>query len=102
MCNALEEWLIKRNYSPTVVRKQILKAKVFSRDTLLDKAKEVKSNDRLVLALTCLLSIKNFQDDLNETYILSTSNKQHCNVFGDNPPMIGSRKPKSLQIVKLL
>ena len=36
-CNELEEWLIKRNYNPTVVRKQILKARAFSRDTLLDK-----------------------------------------------------------------
>ena len=51
-CNKLEEWLIKRNYNPTVVRKQILKARVFSRDTLLDKIKEVRNNDKLVLTLT--------------------------------------------------
>ena len=51
-CNKLEEWLIKRNYNPTVVRKQILKARVFSRDTLLEKIKEVRNNDKLVLTLT--------------------------------------------------
>ena len=51
-CNELEEWLMKRNYNPTVVRKQILKARAFSRDNLLDRVKEVKNNDRLVLTLT--------------------------------------------------
>ena len=51
-CNELEEWLIKRNYNPTVVRKQILKARAFSRDTLLNKTKEVRNSDRLVLTLT--------------------------------------------------
>ena len=30
-CNELEEWLIKRNYNPKLVRKQILKARAFSR-----------------------------------------------------------------------
>ena len=45
-CNELEGWLIKRNCNPTVVRKQILKVRTFSRDTLLDKVKEVGNNDR--------------------------------------------------------
>ena len=48
LCNEFEEWLIKRYYNPTVVRKQILKASAFSRGTLLDKVKEVRNNDRLV------------------------------------------------------
>ena len=59
-CNGREEWLIKRNYNPTVVRKQIVKAKAFSRGTFLEKVKEVKNNDRLVLILTYRPSIKNF------------------------------------------
>ena len=44
-CNELEEWLLKRNYNPAVVRKPILKARAFSRDTLLDKVEEVRNND---------------------------------------------------------
>ena len=51
-CNELEKWLIKRNYNPTVVREQILKARAFSRDALLEKVKEVTNSDRLVLTLT--------------------------------------------------
>ena len=59
-----------------MVRKQILKAGAFSRDTLLDKVKEVKNNDRLVLTLTYHPSIKNFQDVLNEAHIVLTSSKE--------------------------
>ena len=90
-CNKLEEWLIKRNYNLTVVRKQILKTRAFLRDTLLDKVKEVRNNDRLVLTLIYHSSIKNFQNALNEAHILLTPNKEHHKIFGDKPPMIGWR-----------
>ena len=80
-----------------MVRKQILKARPFSRDTLLDKVKEVRNNDRPVLTLTYHPSIKNFENVLNEAHILLTPNKEHRKVFGDKPPMIGWRKPKSLK-----
>ena len=79
-----------------MVRKQILKARAFSRDTLLDKTKEVRNSDRLVLTLTYHPSIKNFQNVLNEVHILVTPNKEHHKVFGYKP-MIGWRKPKSLK-----
>ena len=69
-CNESEEWLIKRNYNPTVVRKQILKARTFSIDILSDRVKEMGKNDRLVLALTYHPSIKNFQNVLNEAQII--------------------------------
>ena len=80
-----------------MVRKQILKARALSRDSLLDKVKEVKNYDRLVLTLTYHPSIKSFQNVLNEAHILLTPNKEHRKVFGDKPPMIGWRKPKSLK-----
>ena len=96
-CNELEEWLIKRNYNPTVLRKQILKARAFSRDIFLDKTKEVRNGDRLVLTFTYHPFIKNFQNVLNEAHILLAPNKEHRKVFGDKPPMIGWRKPKSLK-----
>ena len=78
-CNKLEEWLIERNYNPIVVKKPILKARAFSRDTLLDKNKEDKNNDRFILF---------------HTYMLLTPNKEHSKVFRDNIPMIGWKKPK--------
>ena len=97
-CNELEEWLIKRNYNSTVVRKQILKARAFRRDTLLDKTKEVRNSDRLVLTLAYHTSIKNFQNVLNAAHILLTPNKEHRKVFGNKPPKIGWRKPNHLKI----
>ena len=36
-CNDLEKWLIEKGYSEREVRKQILRAKGFSRDSLLDR-----------------------------------------------------------------
>ena len=63
-CNELEEWLIKRNYNPTVVRKQVLKARAFSRDTLLDKTKKVRNSDRLVLTFIYHPSKKFFRASL--------------------------------------
>ena len=65
--------------------------------TLLDKVKGVKSDDKLVLTLTCHSSIKSFQNALNETYIRLTPDKEHRKVSGGKPPMIDQRKPKSLK-----
>ena len=76
-CNKLEEWLIKRNYNPTVIRKQILKARAFPKDTSLDKVKEVRNNNRVVLTLIYHLSIKSFQNFFNEAHILLTPKKEH-------------------------
>ena len=58
-----------------MARKQILKATAFSRDTLLDRVKEVKNKDRLVLNVNCHPSIKNFQNALNEGHIRLTPKK---------------------------
>ena len=66
-----------------MVRKEILEAVVLSRDTLLDKAKEVRNNDTLVLTLTYHPSIKNFQNVLNEAHTLLIPNNEHRKVFGD-------------------
>ena len=64
---------------------------------MLDRVKEARNNDRLAVTLTYHPSIKNFQSVLNEAHILLTPNKEHRKVFGDKPPMIGWRKPKSLK-----
>ena len=56
----------------------------------------MRNSDRLVLTLTYHPSI-NFQNVLNGAHILLTPNKEHRKVFGDKPPKIGWRKPKSLK-----
>ena len=57
----------------------------------------MRNSDRPVLTLTYHSSIKNFQNVLNEMHILLTPNKETRKVFGDKPPIIGWRKPKSLK-----
>ena len=64
-----------------MAREQILKARAFSRDILLDKDKLVKNNDRHALTLTYHPSIMNFQNVLNEAHILLTPNKKHVKVL---------------------
>ena len=96
-CNELEEWLVKTNYDPTAVSKQILNVRTFCRDTSLDKVKEVKSNNIHIFTLSYQPSIQNFQNVLIEVHIFLTLSKDHRKVFGDNPPMRGCRKLKSLE-----
>ena len=54
-----------------MVRKQILKARAFSRNTSLDRV-EMKNNNRLILILTYHPSIKNFQNVLTEAHTFDT------------------------------
>ena len=49
---------MKKYYDTTVIRKKILKARAFSGDTLLDRVKKLKNNDKLTL--TYHHSFKNF------------------------------------------
>ena len=65
-----------------MVQKQILKARAFSRDTFLDRVKEVKSSDRFVFTFTNYSSFNNFQNVL-KAHIVLRPNKENHKVFGD-------------------
>ena len=51
-CNDLEIWLKGRGYSGKLVRKQILKARKFSRAELLNSQRKKENEDKLVLDIT--------------------------------------------------
>ena len=51
-CNDLEKWLIKRGYSKREVRKQILRARGFSRDSLLDRENTREGQNKITFNLT--------------------------------------------------
>ena len=51
-CNDLEIWLKGRGYSDNLVRKQILKARKFSRAELLNSQRKKENEDKLVLDIT--------------------------------------------------
>ena len=63
-CSELEDWLIKRNYNPTVVRKQILKTRAFSRDTCYIGLKKIKTVIDLSLLLPTNLLLRIFRISL--------------------------------------
>ena len=46
-CNDLEKWLSERDYSEKLVRKEILKARSQSRETLVNKEKISRNDDRV-------------------------------------------------------
>ena len=57
----------------------------------------MKSNNRHVFTLSYQPSIQNFENLIIEVRIFLTLSKDHRKVFGDNPPMRGCRKLKSLE-----
>ena len=51
-CNDLKKWLIERGYSEREVRKQILRARGFSRDSLLDRENSREEQNKIAFNLT--------------------------------------------------
>ena len=95
-CNNLEKWLSERGYSKTLVRKEILKARSQSRETLLDKEKRSRNDDRVTFNITYYPVFKNITIVLEELHILLAPDEQHRKVFTDIP-RIGFKNGKSLK-----
>ena len=95
-CNELEEWLLKRGYNDKLVRDQILKARKFKRDELLDKPKPDRSSQILDLNLTYHPAYNKLKNVLSNIHILLAPNEERRRVF-PNTPIIGFKKGKSLK-----
>ena len=76
------KWLIERGYSEREVRKQILRARGFSRDSLLDRENVREKQNKITF---------------NPTYypVLLTPDVAHKAVF-TNVPIIGFKNDRSL------
>ena len=94
-CNDLEYWCEKRGYSQNLVRGQVLRARKFSRQELLNKAKETKEC-QLVLNITYHPAFANFKKVLEEIHILLTPDREHRKVF-PKVPIVGFKRGKSLK-----
>ena len=81
-CNQLEKWLSNRNYKQKLEREQILKARIESRESLLNSESNRRVEDWLVLNSTYHPILRNFQKVLNEVQILLMPNEEHKTVFG--------------------
>ena len=95
-CNNLEKWLSKSGYSEKLVRKEILKARSQSRETLLNQEKMSRNDDRVTFNITYYPVFKDFRIVLKELHILLAPDEQHRNVFTDIP-RIGFKNGKSLK-----
>ena len=95
-CNQLEEWLISTGYSGKMVRREVLKARKFDRNYLLDKEQDKKPPPDLVLNITYHPALNKIKSILSNIHILLTPNKEHEKVF-QQVPVVGFRRGKSLK-----
>ena len=95
-CNHLEKWLIERGYSEREVRKQILRARGFSRDSLLDRENIREEQNKITFNLTYYPVFQNVKKILAELHLLLTPDVAHKAVF-TNVPIIGFKNDRSLK-----
>ena len=92
----MEVCLKERGYSDKLVRRQILKARKFSRSEVLNKKKCVGNKNRFVFNITyhpVFLKLKNI---LSEIHLLLTPDGENGKGF-KKIPIIGFRRAKSLK-----
>ena len=87
-CNDLEKWLIERCYSEREVRKQILRARDFSRDSLLDRENTREEQNKITINLSYYPVFQNVKKILGELHLLPTPDVAHKAVF-TKVPIIG-------------
>ena len=58
-CNELESWLLEKGYGKKMVRKQVLRAREHSRESLLEKVKSESDQNNLSFNITCYLVFQN-------------------------------------------
>ena len=94
--NDLEKWLIERGYSEPEVRKQILRARGSSRDSLLDGEDNREEQNKITFNLTYYPVFQNVKKILAELHLLLTPDVAHKAVF-TNVPTIGFKNDRSLK-----
>ena len=95
-CNNLEKWLRERDYREKLVRKEILKARTQSRETLFNKEKKSRNDNRVFFNISYYPVFKNIKIVLEYLHILLAPDEQHRKVFTDIPA-IGFKNGKSLK-----
>ena len=88
--------LIERGYSEQEVRKQILRARSFSIDSLLDRENTREVQNRITFNLTYYPVAKNFKKVLAELHLFLTPDVAHKVVF-TNMPIIDFKNDRSLK-----
>ena len=87
---------MERGYSEGMIRTQILKARVESRDSLLERGNTKTSDSKLTFNITCYPAFQNVRSILEELQILLAPDKEHEKFFPE-VPIVGFRNGKSLK-----
>ena len=94
-CDELEKWLKQRGFSEKNVRQQVLKARKFKRDDLLDRSKTERSPPKLVFNITFHPALRCLRKILSKILLL-TPDDEHGKVFSDIP-VVGFKNGRSLK-----
>jgi len=95
-CNQLEDWLAKRGYKDSLVRAQVLKARKFKREDLLNRQRQERPAPSLVLNITYHPAFAKLKSMLSTVHLLLTPDSEHRNTF-PNIPIVGFKRGKSLK-----
>ena len=86
----------RKGYSEREVRKQVLRARSFSRDSLLDRESTRDQQNKITFNLTYYPAFQNVKKILAELHLLLTPDVAHKTVF-TNVPTIGFKNDRSLK-----
>ena len=92
----MKKWLIERGYSEQDVWRQILRARGFSRDSLLYRENIREEQNKITFNLTYYRVFQNVKKILAELHLLLTPDVAHKAVF-TNVPIIGFKNDRSLK-----
>ena len=95
-CNNLERWPVERSYNEKMIRKQLLSAREYSKNDLLEKEKQQMSEKKLTFNMIYYPAFQIVRSIMQELHILLTPHKENKNVFPD-VPVIGFRNSRSLK-----
>ena len=95
-CDELEKWLKQRGFSEKKIRQQVIKARSFRRDDLLDKDKSDRPPPKLTLNITYHPALRCLKKVLSKIHLLLTPDGEHGKVFSDIP-VVGFKKGRSLK-----
>ena len=96
LCNDLEKWLMEIDYGETMVRKQILKARSESWNSLLERGYARTSESKLTFNITYYPAFQNVRSILDELQILLAPDKEHKKVLPEIS-MVGFQNGKRLK-----
>ena len=97
-CNQLECWVRDRGYNEKVVWKQILKARKFTKEDLLNQDSKTRRRNKLVFNFTYHPAYSKLEHILSNINLLLTPDAEHRKVFPEVSIVGFKRERKVLKI----